>query len=71
MVDHVVRAIKAPVGVSVLRNDGLAALAAAAAAGAAFIRLNVLSGTYATDQGIITGRADEVLRRRQSLCPHV
>lgn len=71
VVDQVVRAIKVPVGVNVLRNDGLAALGIAAAAGAAFIRLNVLSGTYATDQGIITGRADEILRRRQSLCPHV
>lgn len=71
VVDHVVRAIKVPVGVNVLRNDGLAALGIAAAAGAAFIRLNVLSGTYATDQGIITGRADEVLRCRQSLCPQV
>jgi membrane complex biogenesis BtpA family protein len=57
VVDHVVRSCGVPVGVNVLRNDGLAGLAAAAAAGAAFIRVNVLSGTYATDQGLITGRA--------------
>jgi membrane complex biogenesis BtpA family protein len=71
VVDHVVRAVRVPVGVNVLRNDSLAALGVAAAAGAAFIRVNVLSGVYATDQGIITGRADEVMRRRTSLAPGV
>lgn len=71
VVDHVVRACGVPVGVNVLRNDALAALAVAAAAGAAFIRVNVLSGTYATDQGLITGRASELLRRRAALAPRV
>lgn len=71
VVDHVVRAVKAPVGVNVLRNDALAALAVAATARAAFIRVNVLSGAYATDQGIITGAAHELLRRRAALAPWV
>lgn len=71
VVDHVVRACKLPVGVNVLRNDALAALAVAATAGAAFIRVNVLSGTYATDQGLITGRASELSRRRAALVPHL
>lgn len=71
VVDHVVRAVKVPVGVNVLRNDGLGALAVAAVTGAAFIRVNVLSGAYATDQGIITGNANELLARRAAVAPHV
>jgi membrane complex biogenesis BtpA family protein len=60
-------AVAVPVGVNVLRNDALAALAVAAATGASFIRVNVLSGAMATDQGWITGRAAEVARLRSSL----
>jgi membrane complex biogenesis BtpA family protein len=69
--ERVRRAIGRPVGVNVLRNDARAALGIAAAAGAAFIRVNVLCGVYATDQGIVSGRADEVLRERARLCPAV
>lgn len=58
---------KVPCGVNVLRNDGLAALAVAAAAGAEFIRVNILSGARVTDQGIIQGNAHELLRERQRL----
>lgn len=60
-----------PVGVNVLRNDALGALAVAAATGATFIRVNVLSGTMFTDQGPIVGRAAEVARTRSILCPDV
>jgi len=60
-----------PVGVNVLRNDAPAALAVAAAAGATFIRINVLSGTMTTDQGVITGRSAEVARSRASIAPDV
>ncbi len=56
-----------PVGVNVLRNDALSALAVAAATGAEFIRVNVLSGTMMTDQGAITGQAAEVMRARSAL----
>jgi hypothetical protein len=71
VVREVARAVRVPVGVNVLRNDALAALAIAAIAGAAFIRVNVLSGTYATDQGLITGRARELLAHRAQLAPQV
>ncbi|MBX9947904.1 MAG: BtpA/SgcQ family protein [Candidatus Obscuribacterales bacterium] len=55
-----------PVGVNVLRNDGLTALAVAATTGAKFIRVNVLSGAMVTDQGIIEGDAHALhLYRRQ------
>lgn len=60
-----------PVGVNVLRNDGLAAVAVAAATGASFIRVNVLSGAMYTDQGLITGRAAQVMRARMSLAPNL
>ena len=45
------------VGVNVLRNDGAAAIGIAAQTGARFVRINVLSGVYATDQGVIEGQA--------------
>jgi uncharacterized protein len=69
--EHIVRSVDVPVGVNVLRNDAMAAMGVAAAAGAAFIRVNVLSGTYATDQGLICGRARELLQRRAQVAPGV
>jgi membrane complex biogenesis BtpA family protein len=71
VVDHVVRDAGIPVGVNVLRNDPFAGLAVASVTGAAFIRVNVLSGIYATDQGLITGEAHELLRRRAAISPGV
>jgi membrane complex biogenesis BtpA family protein len=56
-----------PVGVNVLRNDARAALGVAAATGARFIRVNVLTGVMYTDQGPVVGRAAEVLRHRAAL----
>jgi membrane complex biogenesis BtpA family protein len=49
-----------PVGVNVLRNDVLSAVAIAAMTGASFVRANVYVGAAVTDQGVIEGRADEV-----------
>ncbi len=66
-----VAAVGLPTGVNVLRNDGLGALAVAAATGAQFIRINVLSGTMYTDQGPIVGSAALVARARRELCPDV
>lgn len=60
-----------PLGVNVLRNDAKSALAIAAATGARFIRVNVLTGLMYTDQGPIIGRAAEVQRDRSRLCPDV
>jgi membrane complex biogenesis BtpA family protein len=55
---------KIQLGINVLRNDAKAALAIAAVTGADFIRVNVLSGVAATDQGLIEGTAAEILRER-------
>jgi uncharacterized protein len=64
---EVVKAAGLPVGVNVLRNDAAAALAVAAAAGASFIRVNILTGAMVTDQGLIQGQAHELMRRRREL----
>jgi membrane complex biogenesis BtpA family protein len=56
-----------PLGVNVLRNDALAALSIAAVTGAAFVRVNVLTGVMATDQGLVQGRARELLLLRRRL----
>lgn len=67
----VVETTGAVVGVNVLRNDAISALAVAAATGALFIRVNVLIGTMYTDQGPIIGDAAGVARTRHRLCPQV
>lgn len=60
-------AVEVPVGVNVLRNDGEAALSVAAAVGADFVRVNVWTGARVTDQGVVRGVADRVLRLRRRL----
>jgi uncharacterized protein len=58
-----------PLGINVLRNDGLAAVSVAAATDARMIRVNVLSGMMYTDQGPIVGKAAEVARLRSQVAP--
>jgi len=70
-ISAVADAVSVPIGVNVLRNDARGALAIAAATGASFIRVNVLSGSMWTDQGLIVGKAAEVLRMRATLAPDV
>ena len=57
---------KISVGVNVLRNDALSAIAVAVAAGASFVRINVHVGAVVADQGIIEGRAHQTLRARRA-----
>ncbi len=64
-------AVGMPLGVNALRNDALAALGVAAAAGADFIRVNVLVGVSATDQGFIEGQAADLLRARLRVAPAI
>ncbi|NDJ17249.1 BtpA/SgcQ family protein [Myxacorys almedinensis A] len=56
-----------PIGLNVLRNDARSALAIAACVQAQFIRVNVWTGIMATDQGLIEGRAHELMRYRREL----
>lgn len=55
------------VGVNCLRNDGRAALGVAAAVGASWVRVNVLTGAYVTDQGVIEGDAARLFAYRTQL----
>jgi membrane complex biogenesis BtpA family protein len=63
--------IDLPVGVNVLRNDAEAALSIAACTGATFMRVNVHTGALLTDQGWLSGRAFQTLRRRHELAAPV
>ncbi len=54
--------VNIPIGINVLRNDVLAALSIAKAVNAKFVRSNVQSGVYVTDQGLIEGEAFETQR---------
>lgn len=56
-----------PLGVNVLRSDGVAAMAIASLAGASFIRVNVFAGVAFTDQGVIEGEARAILQLRRAL----
>lgn len=56
-----------PVGVNCLRNDAHTALGIAAACELDFIRVNVHTGAYVTDQGLIEGEAAASLRYRAAL----
>lgn len=67
VVSRLMELISLPIGINVLRNDSLSAMAIASCTGAAFIRVNVLSGVMATDQGLIEGCAYELLRYRREL----
>ncbi|MEM9805885.1 MAG: BtpA/SgcQ family protein [Cyanobacteria bacterium P01_D01_bin.56] len=59
--------IAVPIGINVLRNDAHSGLAIAACTGAEFIRVNVLTGVMATDQGVIEGDARGLMRYRREL----
>lgn len=62
--DAVRRAVGLPVGVNVLANGALAALAVAKAAGARFVRVNQWANAYVANEGFIEGPAAEATRYR-------
>jgi hypothetical protein len=67
IIDRLKGMITLPIGINVLRNDGKSAMAIAACVEAQFIRVNVLTGIMATDQGLIEGQAHQLLRYRKEL----
>ncbi len=67
IVDRLKGMVMLPIGINVLRNDARSALAIATCTEAQFIRVNVLTGVMATDQGLIEGKAYELLRYRREL----
>ncbi len=67
VVQQVMQLVTLPIGLNVLRNDAQSAMAIASCLQAQFIRVNVLTGVMATDQGLIEGQAHELLRYRREL----
>jgi len=61
------RAVRLPIGINVLKNDGQSALAVAAAVGATFVRINVHVGAVVGDQGVLQSDAYHTLRYRRLL----
>lgn len=71
IVDRLKGMVMLPMGINVLRNDALSAMAIASCTDIQFIRVNVLTGVMATDQGLIEGKAHELLRYRRELSSEV
>lgn len=67
IVDRLKGMVMLPIGINVLRNDAKSAMAIATCTDIQFIRVNVLTGVMATDQGIIEGKAHDLLRYRREL----
>ncbi len=65
--DRIRAATSLPLAINCLRNDGVAALGVAAVVGARWVRVNVLAGAYATDQGVIEGEAARLFAYRRQL----
>lgn len=63
------KAVRLPVGVNVLRNDAVAALAIAGVCGCQFVRVNVLVGAFVTSEGLIQGTPGKVGRLRRAIAP--
>ncbi|MGB9729429.1 MAG: BtpA/SgcQ family protein [Thermoprotei archaeon] len=59
--------VSLPLGINILRNCVDSAIAVAAATGGKFVRANVWVGVYITDQGVIEGKAHNILRFRKAL----
>ncbi|MBW4662973.1 MAG: BtpA/SgcQ family protein [Chroococcus sp. CMT-3BRIN-NPC107] len=67
VIDRLMNLVTLPIGINVLRNDAHSAIAIASVVKAQFIRVNVLTGVMATDQGLIEGAAHQLLRYRREL----
>lgn len=65
--DRIRRAFGLPIGINVLANAPLPALATAVAGGADFIRVNQWANAYVANEGFMEGRAAEALRYRSLL----
>lgn len=64
MTDAVRRSSGLPVGVNVLANGAMQAIAVAKAAGAAFVRVNQWSNAYVANEGFMEGPAGDATRYR-------
>lgn len=67
LVDRVRAAVPVPVGINVLANGAIHALAVARAAGGSFVRVNEWANAYVANEGIIEGPAARATRYRSWL----
>ena len=67
IIHRLMNLVTLPLGINVLRNDAQSSMAIATCVKAQFIRVNVLTGVMATDQGLIEGQAHHLLRYRREL----
>ncbi|HZZ24142.1 MAG TPA: BtpA/SgcQ family protein [Roseiarcus sp.] len=65
--DRVRREFAVPLGVNVLANAAIPALAVAKAGGAAFVRVNQWANAYVANEGLIEGEAARALRFRSAI----
>ncbi|MGP1396819.1 MAG: BtpA/SgcQ family protein [Inquilinaceae bacterium] len=65
--DRIRRDLDRPVGINVLANGAIPALAIASAASAAFIRVNQWANAYVANEGLIEGAAAQAMRYRARL----
>lgn len=67
LADRVGRACGVPIGINILANGALAALAIAKAADAVFVRVNQWANAYVANEGIVEGPAAKATRYRSWL----
>ncbi|MFC0287973.1 BtpA/SgcQ family protein [Kaistia hirudinis] len=65
--DRIRQKLDVPVGINVLANAAIPALAIAKTTGAAFVRVNQWANAYVANEGIIEGEAATVLRYRAAI----
>lgn len=68
--DRIRRETNLPVGVNVLANAALHALAVASSAGARFVRVNQWANAYVANEGLIEGAAARATRYRREIGAH-
>ncbi|MEZ5668535.1 MAG: BtpA/SgcQ family protein [Alphaproteobacteria bacterium] len=65
--DRLVQAFGCPIGINVLANAAVPALATAVAGGARFVRVNQWANAYVANEGLIEGAAARAMRYRRML----
>lgn len=65
--DRIRRALDVPLGINVLANAPIPAIATAVAGGASFVRVNQWANAYVANEGFMEGRAAEAMRYRSAL----
>ena len=67
MTDRIRRKVRVPIGINVLANGALTAIAVAQAGGGVFVRVNEWANAYVANEGIIEGPAGRAMRYRSWL----